>query len=249
MEAPLLLRDVLAEGSTVRLVADGIWSTDAEATSHQVYDRHAALYDWLIGNKLYNRLAWGTSPASYARFAEQAVRFGHGPLLDGGCGSLVSTAELHIRSARPTILCDLSLGMLEAARKRVMDIAGTMPEHLVFVQADLRQLPFKDGAFGSILCPGMLHIFDDVEIVTAELARVASGYARLFMSSLVAERWLGKRDLGALHRAGEVATPRSSIQLLHRLEMPSAGLEASPGRVLEGSMLFITAEPRRPRGR
>lgn len=225
----------------VRL-AENIYSAVADGSSRIVYDKHAALYDRLIGNTLYNRIAWGTSPESYARFAQIAARSGDGVLLDAGCGSLVSTAEMHVNSGRPTILCDLSTGMLAAARDRIMKLAGGFPDHLVLLQADLRQLPFRDGSFGAVLCPGMLHIFDDVEAVTAELARVSAPKARLHMSSLVAERWIGTRYLHALHRAGEVAIPRSARQLLDRLEKPTSGLAAPLESRLEGSMLFLFAQ-------
>ncbi len=163
-------------------------------------------------------------------------------MLDAGCGSLVSTAAMHIGSGRPTILCDLSEGMLCAARDRLIAIAGAVPDHLTLLQADIRDLPFRDGAFGSVLCPGMLHLFDDVEWVTGALARVASSDARIFMSSLVAERWIGRAYLGLLRWSGEIASPRRSGALLDRLNAPGSGLQAPVEARLEGSMCFITAQ-------
>jgi len=246
MPIPALLRASLKPNVPLHQIAQDIWST-VENPSPQVYDSHAALYDRLIGNCLYNRIAWGSSPRSYACFAARAAATGSGPLLDGGCGSLVSTAEIHIASRRPTILCDLSEGMLGAARDRIISIAGAMPEHLTLVQADLTALPFDDGCFGTILCPGMLHIFDDVEGVTGELARVTAADGHLFMSSLVAERRISARYLALLHRVGEIARPRGRETLVNRLTAPKSGLQAPFDAELEGGVLFIMARPRTDR--
>jgi SAM-dependent methyltransferase len=243
MTVPALLEASLKPDSSLRRIARDIWSA-VETPPSLIYDRHAALYDKLIGNRRYNRIAWGSSPQSYARFARQATMTGTGPLLDGGCGSLVSTVEIHIASRRPTILCDLSEGMLGAARDRIIDIAGAIPDHLTLLQADLTALPFNDGCFGTVLCPGMLHIFEDVEGVTGELARVTAADGHLFLSSLVAERWISSRYLALLHRAEEVAHPRHRKQLVDRLSSPQSGLKVPLDTELEGSVLFITARPR-----
>ncbi|MBV7256250.1 class I SAM-dependent methyltransferase [Pacificimonas sp. WHA3] len=232
-------------GISVRPLGDDIWSVDPDGASQLVYDKHARLYDRLIGNRLYNRLVWGTSPHSYARFANAALRSGSGTLLDAGCGSLVSTVHKHIESRRRSILCDLSEGMLRAARNRLIASAGGVPGNLVLLQADLNALPFRSESFGSVLCPGMLHIFEDVGAVTKELARVSAPGANIFMSSLVAERWIGRNYLALLHRAGEVAAPRHRQGLLDRLNAPRSGLRTPMRAVSEGSMLFVTAEAAR----
>lgn len=241
MDTPAILRDILKSDVTVQLISDGIWSTVESAASGKVYDKHAAFYDRLIGSKLYNRIAWGTSPNSYARFAKQAIDSGSGTALDAGCGSLVSTVDIHVDSDRPTVLCDLSAGMLTAARDRIVRATGQIPSHLLFLQADITQLPFEDGSFGSILCPGMLHIFEDLEDLTHELARVAATGATLFMSSLVAESWISSRYLDLLHRAGEVARPRTCLELISRLSRARSGLQAPFKTESEGSMLYLTA--------
>ena len=239
MTRPNLLRGTLRPGVVARQVKAGIWSVLPATVESQPYDRRAALYDLLIGNRLYNRLAWGTSPDSYARFAATAIEAGDGFMLDAGCGSLVSTAELHARSNRPTILCDLSVGMLAAARDRLVRIAGRVPDHLLLLQADIFDLPFRDGAFGSVLCPGMLHLFEDVETVAGELARVAKGDCQIFMSSLVTDRKIGSQYLGLLHRTGEVAPPRTAANVQSRLL--KAGLDLADETCRRGNMLFMSA--------
>ncbi|WP_067738585.1 class I SAM-dependent methyltransferase [Novosphingobium naphthalenivorans] len=241
MASSPILDGLLTAGGPLRLIEEGIWSVMPADTVSQPYDGRARLYDRLIGSRIYNRLAWGTSPASYTAFARKAAQSGTGALLDAGCGTLVSTAAVHAGASRPTILVDLSTDMLRAARNRLVALAGRVPEQVVLVQADLTALPFRDGAFGSVLCPGMLHLFEDVEAITLELARVADPAACLFATSLVAERWLGKRYLSALHRAGEVAHPRRFAELTSRLNGPASGLETPIDARLAGSMAFLTA--------
>ncbi len=234
---------LLKPSAEPRLVSPDIWSVVETTDAPNVYDSHAKLYDRLIGNALYNRIAWGTSPQSYETFAHLAVKSGDGPFLDAGCGSLVSTAQVYLKAQRQTILCDLSVGMLGAARERIISFAGKVPDHLVFLQADLKDLPFRDACFGSVLCPGMLHIFDDVETVTRELTRVVLPSGKVFMSSLVTERWISSKYLGLLHRAGEVAEPRSADRLLDRLEVAGAGFRQPVDHELEGSMMFLAGRP------
>jgi hypothetical protein len=112
------------------------------------YDRHASLYDRLVRSRLYNRLAWSTSPAHYTRFAAAAFAESDGPLLELAGGTAAATAALHARSNRPAVLVDLSRAMLERAAERIATHAGTsdeLPPHVRLVQADLFALPFAPG--------------------------------------------------------------------------------------------------------
>lgn len=74
----------------------------------------------------------------------------------------------------------------------------------------------------------MLHLFEDLEVVTSEIARVATPCASLFMASLIAERRLSAVYLSALHRAGEVAQPRTGAELARRLNEFDSGF-STPG--------------------
>lgn len=237
------LASLLIDSAAARPAGDHIWSVLPPAEAGQRYDGRAKAYDALIGNGLYNAVAWGTSPAAYTAFAQAAARHGSGALLDAGCGTLVSTAAVHAASGRMTVLVDLSLDMLAAGRERIRTLAGTVPEHLHFLQADLRQLPFRPHAFGAVLNPGMLHLFADLEAVTRELARVTAPDGAIFLSSLVKDRWLGARYLALLHKAGEVAAPRSFDALTARLGAPGSGLARLIAARRDGNMAFVTASP------
>lgn len=240
---PADLASLLIEGTETRSVGDRIWSVLPQGEVGQRYDGRAKIYDALIGNSLYNAVAWGTSPSTYTGFAQIAAQHGSGPLLDAGCGTLVSTGSVHARSGRPTVLVDLSLDMLIAGRDRIRAVAGCVPDHLHFLQADLHNLPLRSQSFGAVLNPGMLHLFSDTQTVTRELARVTAQDGAIFSSSLVNDRWLGARYLSLLHRGGEVAKPRSFIQLVHRLEAPRSGFSAPIEARRVGNMAFVTATP------
>ena len=243
VQVPELLTTIVDPATRLRMVSTHIWSAIDGSTGRAVYDNHARIYDALIGNALYNRFAWGTTPSDYRQFAERAIRSGDGCLLDAGCGSLVSTAQLHAVSGRPTILCDLSAGMLIAARDRLIALAGSMPPHLMLLQCDVQRLPFVAQSVGSILCPGMLHIFEDIETVTREFGRVAKSDAQIWMSGLVNDRLISRYYLKLLHGAGEVAAPQNSTSLLARLNHPASGLETPVKSMTIGSMLFASAPP------
>lgn len=241
MNAPALLSERLLDGRRARPAGEGIWSVLPADTPEQRYDQRAALYDRVVGSAIYNRLLWGSSPRSYSAFAQQAMRSANGPLLDAGSGSLVFTAEVFARTERPVVLVDRSIGMLEAARARLLRVAGRIPDGVVLLQGDLHDLPFQPGSFATVLCMGMLHLFEDVSEVVSELVRVAEPGGRLFLTSLVAERTIGQRYLALLHRAGEVARPRTQAQLLAELRGMGSVLCDPISAECEGSMTFVVA--------
>lgn len=230
---------------TLRRVDGDIWSTLTAGSPGQPYDGRAAIYDRLIGNRLYNLLAWGCSPDDYAGFARTATAAGSGVLLDIGCGSLVSTAPVDAQSRRPTVLADVSLGMLAAARRRLVALVGAVPPHLVLVQADALALPFRDGGFGAVLCPGLLHLIEDCDALAGELVRVAPREAPIFLSSLTACGAVGRHYLDVLHRAGEVARPRTPAELAARIRVTAAKLHRPVAIDQRGSMAFVEVGPSR----
>lgn len=240
MQPPAIM-SALLDGRDLRPAGEHVWSVLPGNTPGQRYDRRAAAYDRVVGSRMYNRLLWGSSPSTYAAFAEHAVRSNGGPLLDAGCGSLVFTGDVYIRADRPLVLVDQSLGMLYAARDRLLRAIGGVPEHIVLLQADIRDLPVRENAFSTVLCMGMFHLFDDISGIRAALARVLHPGGQMFATSLVARTWIGARYLGLLHRAREVARPRTIDQLRQELRTTSMDLSDPDAIHIDGSMAFITA--------
>jgi SAM-dependent methyltransferase len=98
---------------------------------------------------------------SYARLA---ARVPAGRALDLACGdgSLLQLLDAD------AIGIDLSRGELERARGRARHV----------VQARAQALPFADRSFDAVTCHLAFMLFDDVELVVAELARVMKPGAR-----------------------------------------------------------------------
>lgn len=173
------------------------------------YDRHAKVYDRLIGSPLYNRLIWRAPVSEYAAFAAEAVADGDGPLLDVGCGTAVFSADAYRAATRPIVLADRSRGMLDRAAERV-----GRDERVWYVQVDLFDLPFASGRFTTVACHAMLHVLDDPWPALDALAAQMADGGGLFVSMLVADGGgVSARYLRMLHRRGEVGPPRTSAQL------------------------------------
>lgn len=196
------------------------------------YDRGAALYDRVVGNGLYNRAVWGARSSSYSAFAAAAVADGRGPLLDVGCGSAVFTAAAYRDTDRPLVLVDRSAGMLARAAARLRGAGG----RVVFVQADLFDLPFLPGRFATVACHGLLHLFEDAAGVLRVLGGQVSPGGSMYATSLVAETAAGRRMLRLLHRRGEAAAPRDGRAVV---DAARAGLGVPIRARREGSMLFL----------
>jgi SAM-dependent methyltransferase len=141
-------RAVIAEGHTLRLVEEGIYSVLPEDPPVHLYDRRAAMYDLVVGSRLYNRVMWGALLRDYVTFARQAVESNSGGMmLDAGCGSLLFTAQAYLECSRPIIAFDQSLHMLRRARSRLKKLAGSVPERILLLQADISDPPLRPASF------------------------------------------------------------------------------------------------------
>ncbi len=228
---------MLAPGRTLRRARRQVVSALPIVDEGARYDRRAAMYDRLIGSPVYNRLAWGTSPAQYAAFAAEAVATGSGPLLDVGCGTAIFTAAAYRGARRPLVLIDRSLDMLDRAAERLAHPSAA------FVQADLFDLPFAHRRFATVACFGVLHVLDDpCAALTALRDQLAPG-GLLFASMLVADRAVGRVYLSALHRAGEVGPPRHAE---HLTDAARAVFGAAADIRRTGSMAWLRATADQP---
>lgn len=176
------------------------------------YDGRAAAYDRLIGSELYNRLAWSTSPTDYANFARRAVESANGPLLDVAAGTAIATSAAYRASSRPLVLTDRSRDMLAQASRRIAE-NGRVRTGVRFMQADAFHLPFPSGSFDTVLCLGFLHLVEDPADFIDRLRGQLRPGGRLFCSSLVTATRRGSCYLRLLHKAGEIAAPRTADEL------------------------------------
>jgi SAM-dependent methyltransferase len=233
------LKEVITEGRSIELLDEGIYTVLGNTSRYHQYDQKAAIYDFLVSSRLYNRIIWGTSPDSHMAFAAQAVKSDQrGPLLDAGCGSLVFTARAHLEAGRLVIACDQSLDMLRRARSRLMKLSGRSSEQIILLQADLSDLPFRAASFQTILCMNVLHHYaDGASLIRGLNAALVEG-GQLYLTTLVKNnRSVGDRYLNLLHKQGWIVRPRNEVELKRLVE---EALSINPSYKLEGNMAYVT---------
>ncbi|HEX5707055.1 MAG TPA: class I SAM-dependent methyltransferase [Pyrinomonadaceae bacterium] len=249
MSVPDELKEVLAEGRGVREVGDEIYSAladEGEARAH-MYDGRAGLYDAVVGTWAYNRLMWGSTPRAYREFARRALASdGGGLVLDAACGSLLFTAEAYGACGRTVVAFDQSLRMLGRARGRLERVAGrdtdgatnVGPAHVLFLQADALDMPFRPRAFQTVLSMNVLHHLSDAAAFLRALASLLGAGGQLHLTSLISNgRAVGDRYLETLYRAGQLARPRTREEL-RRLVEENCGAPVSFRT--EGNMAFVS---------
>ena len=210
-----LLKEVVAEEHSVRLIEEDIYSVLPDTSVSHHYDKRASLYDSVVSTRLYNFVMWGTSPGDYVQFARDALNSSsQGVFLDAGCGSMLFTARIYARSNRYIVAFDQSLAMLRRARQRLRKISGCVPEHIRLLQADLIDLPFRRKSFRTVLCLNVLHQFADAMALVSGLTALLSDNGNLYLTSLISNnRAIGDWYLNALHRTGEFVRPRNEPEL------------------------------------
>jgi SAM-dependent methyltransferase len=200
----------LADGRALRRIDDGLLSALPADAETGAYDRHAKIYDRLIGSRLYNRAIWGALIADYRAFAVEAAQTATGPLLDAGCGTALFTDAAYRETSRPLALVDRSVGMLAQAAARV----SATPAPATLVQGDVLDLPFAPGGFATVSSHAVLHVLADPWTALAALADQLAPGGDLYVSMLVTDRGgLSGPYLRVLHRRGEIGVPRSADDL------------------------------------
>jgi ubiquinone/menaquinone biosynthesis C-methylase UbiE len=235
-----IFSEVIAEGYSIRSVEEGIYSVLPDGPHTHLYDGRAALYDLVVGTRIYNRVMWGASLDNYIGFVQEAVASDStGILLDAGCGSLLFTAQTYLHSQRPILACDQSLEMLRRAKSRLMKLAGQLPKNILLLQADLNDLPFRPARFRTTLCMNVLHHLADANGLLTGLKRLLTADGQLYLTSLVKSgRVIGDYYLNALHRRGDLVRPRTSVDMKTLLAYTFG---ASVSCRTEGNMAYATA--------
>ncbi len=207
-----LIKSLVKSGAKISQIDENIFSFLPENERKSDYDKKALFYDFVIGNEIYNRLIWGNSKKNYEDFYSESLHStANGIILDAGCGSLVFTANaLGETNGNKIILLDRSLGMLKKAEKRLIAKFGEIPGNIVFLQADIFNLPFNAESFDAVISHGMAHVFSETERYFNSLLNVAKSRAPLFFLVLLAENVLGKIFTNFAKLAGEIAIAENS---------------------------------------
>ncbi|MFC2173522.1 class I SAM-dependent methyltransferase [Acidobacteriota bacterium] len=93
-----------------------------------------------------------------------------GSILDLGCGTgLLWSKNLHrLLDNWKVTLCDLSIGMLKAARAST----SALRNRLHFVACDIERLPFSSNSFTTVIANHMLYHVPDLDLALSEVRRI-----------------------------------------------------------------------------
>jgi len=219
------LSALLLKNADLKLIEPCIYSVLSDIEVANVYDtQFGNMYDWIACNPLYNRVMWGYSIKNFVSFAQTALTSSKtGNVLDLGCGSLAFTAKTYIQySDRPVVLIDQSLKMLRLAKSRLMKLIGKVPDNMVFLRADARQLPFQQQSFKTIISLNLLHCLDDTKKLTTGLKNFLSDDGKMYFSTLVKADRLADRYLKVLADGGKLVSRgiEDHQALFNQLGMP-----------------------------
>ncbi len=135
-------------------------------------------YDWLrrgVNRRLVAFLASALTHDSGADATVDASVADRGvSVLEAGCGTAFGSSILARRSEVSRAIClDIDLDALREAKAR--------DKHMLAVVADMRCMPFSDGAFGLVFNSSTVEHLDDPVIAVREMNRVCADDGRVFV--------------------------------------------------------------------
>ncbi len=200
------------------------------------FDVNMRFYDWLLRFKAYNSVIWGVTKDDTIKFLEELLGEKIDLLLDLGCGPMTYTYGLYKGIEQGVVVgVDISLSALRIARSRVYG-SNLRREAVYFLQADIFDLPFEYGSADVVNVLGMLHLFESLDYLLANVYRVLREGGVGYFSVLVSDRYISKVAIDFLHFLGHLYKPRKADFYLEKLE--DAGL-AIQKYELRGGMLFV----------
>ena len=137
--------------------------------TQRLYHRFAPVYDAVT--LLFSLWRW-------RRWQERVLPYARGRVLDVGCGTGVLLERLAARG-EPVGL-DLSRDMLARAARRQRERGFTA----ALVCGDAQHLPFRDGAFESVVSTFAINAVPDLEAALAEMLRVLQPGGSLAFTSV-----------------------------------------------------------------
>jgi len=207
------LIEILLKESNLIEIEPNIYSI-LEGDISAPYDRWGGIYEKVACNRFYNRLIWGYWTSEFNQLCLDALKSGNGWVLDAGCGSLAFTARAYLaHTTRPVILTDRSLRMLQFAKRRIINLKGTVPENMIFLHADSMNLPIHEGSIQTVVAMNIIHAVEDAKRLVQGLeGLMASGGSAAF-STIIKNNRCADRYLRKLAEGGAM-TGRDQAQLI-----------------------------------
>ncbi|MFN2526706.1 MAG: class I SAM-dependent methyltransferase [Actinomycetota bacterium] len=157
------------------------------------------------------------------------------PILDMPVGTAYFTVQIARDHSGIVVGSDIAEGMVVRAQEVTRREAVA---NLTIVQATAHALPFRDGAFGAVLCANGLPVIPDLHATVAELARVLAPGGALFVAAIT----LPLGPPGSPRSRARMPTAfRPKRDLVHALER--IGLETI---ITERQRLAALIEARKP---
>lgn len=152
-------------------------------------------------------------------------------ILDVGCGT---GHLLELCGSGFKLGLDLSIGMLELARRRGCDFP--------LVVADARRLPIRDTSFEVVVCQDVIGHLDDPRTVVAEMKRVCTDRGLMILTAS-RRRW--NSSLTSLYSRIFFGFPLRSYRLdeLEKI-FEFSGADVIETEVIGGSMLKVMGTPK-----
>lgn len=150
----------------IPILLTGLQSLDHEQDLKEEKEFYEGMFSNLKGYEDGHCIVYG-----HDRIYAQLDGLEPGPLIEVGCGGGHHTVALAKRGFRVTAI-DISMNGLLAA-KRLVEYNG---QDAMFVNGDIKRLPFEDNQFDVCFCSLILHHFTSLDNIIRELARVTRKY-------------------------------------------------------------------------
>lgn len=144
------------------------------------------LYNLWVMNPIIISLTWGIGALATLFKMKRLLEIPGGWILDVPCGTgIFSTSVYKSKPASNFIAMDYCMGMLQAARKKA---ESKNIRNVIFIRADVGNLPFKDNAVDGSFSMAGLHAFSDPDKAAFEIGRVLKKAAPFAMTVACAEQ-------------------------------------------------------------
>ena len=145
-------------------------------------------YDRFVSSPLIMKLLWGVNLNKAYGIYDRLYDYPDGVYLDVPCGTGLFSSQLYLSKPDSTFVAvDYSMGMLVEAKKRCKqaDI-----RNVVFVRADVANLPFKAGSFDACFSINGFHVFPEPAEAANEIANCLKNDAILAAITVCSgKRW------------------------------------------------------------